>query len=178
MTLMEAVSDRLKRLKKEKKFTSYKIQKEGGVPRSTVGKLVSMKFNTVQLDTIYQIACTDWENDRHRDMFVVYKTPQIAEEGDIWQNHYTVLGVGLYGRRPVVSEEQFHEADLALCPLKDLEREPYCEQLAALQNVITGKVVLPEDIWNKILHGRIIFNTCPSWRDIPELFDKSAAGKS
>ena len=56
MTLMEAVSDRLKRLKKEKKFTSYKIQKEGGVPRSTVGKLVSMKFNTVQLDTIYQIA--------------------------------------------------------------------------------------------------------------------------
>ena len=58
MTLMEAVSDRLKRLKKEKKFTSYKIQKEGGVPRSTVGKLVSMKFNNVQLDTIYQIAST------------------------------------------------------------------------------------------------------------------------
>ena len=58
MTLMEAVSDRLKRLKKEKKFTSYKIQKEGGVPRSTVGKLVSMKLNTVQLDTIYQIAST------------------------------------------------------------------------------------------------------------------------
>lgn len=58
MTLMEAVSDRLKRLKKEKKFTSYKIQKEGGVPRSTVGKLVSMKFNTVQLDTVYQIAST------------------------------------------------------------------------------------------------------------------------
>ena len=101
-------------------------------------------------------------------MFVVCKTPQIAEEGYIWQNHYTVLGVGLYGRRPVVSEEQLHEADLALCSSKDLSHKPYCEQLAALQKVVTGKVVLPEDIWNKILHGRIIFNTCPSWRDIPE----------
>lgn len=58
MTLMEAVSDRLKKLQKEKGFTSYKIQKEGGVPRSTVGKLVSMKFKTVELDTIYQIVST------------------------------------------------------------------------------------------------------------------------
>ena len=55
---MEAVSDRLKKLQKEKGFTSYKIQKEGGVPRSTVGKLVSMKFKTVELDTIYQIVST------------------------------------------------------------------------------------------------------------------------
>lgn len=58
MTLMEAVSDRLKKLQVEKGFTSYKIQKEGGVPRSTVGKLVSMKFKTVELDTIYQIVST------------------------------------------------------------------------------------------------------------------------
>lgn len=58
MTLMEAVSDRLKRLQAEKGFTSYKIQKEGGVPRSTVGKLVSMKFKTVELDTLYQIVST------------------------------------------------------------------------------------------------------------------------
>lgn len=58
MTLMEAVSDRLKRLQAEKNFSNYKIQKEGGVPRSTVGKLVSVKFKTVQLDTIYQITTT------------------------------------------------------------------------------------------------------------------------
>lgn len=58
MTLMEAVSDRLKRLQAERSFTSYKIQKEGGVPRSTVGKLVSMKFKTVELDTLYQIVST------------------------------------------------------------------------------------------------------------------------
>ena len=58
MTLMEAVSDRLKRLQLEKNFTSYKIQKEGGVPRSTVGKLIAKKFKTVELNTIYQIAST------------------------------------------------------------------------------------------------------------------------
>lgn len=119
------------------------------------------------------VRCIDWEDDRRGDMFVVYKTPRIAEEGEIWQNHYTALGVGLYGRRPVVSEEQFHEADLALCSSKDLSHEPYGEQLSALQKAVTGKVVLPEDVWNRILHGRIIFNTCPSWRDIPELFGRS-----
>lgn len=58
MTLMDAVADRLKRLQVEKNFTNYRIQKEGGIPRSTVGKLVSKKFNTVQLDTIYQITST------------------------------------------------------------------------------------------------------------------------
>ena len=55
---MEAVSDRLKRLQAEKGFTSYKIQKDGGVPRSTVGKLIAMKFKTVELDTLYQIVST------------------------------------------------------------------------------------------------------------------------
>ncbi len=58
MTLMEAVADRLKRLQVEKNFTNYKIQKEGGIPRSTVGKLVSIKFKTVELNTIYQITST------------------------------------------------------------------------------------------------------------------------
>lgn len=117
---------------------------------------------------------TDWEDERGRDLFVVYKTPRPAEEGAIWQNHYTVLGVGLYGSMPAVSEEEFHEADLALCSQKDLEYYPYREQLLSLQNVIMGKVVLPEEIWNKILSGRIIFNTDPSWRDISELFRKNS----
>ena len=52
MELVEAVSARLERHEKKKWFTRYKIQKEGGVPRSTVGKLVARKFSTVQLDTI------------------------------------------------------------------------------------------------------------------------------
>ena len=58
MTLMEAVSDRLRRLQTENGYTSYRIQKEGGVPRSTVGKLISVKFKTVELDTLYQITQT------------------------------------------------------------------------------------------------------------------------
>lgn len=120
------------------------------------------------------VRLTDWEDERGRDLFVVYKTPQPAKEGAEWQNHYAVLGVGLYGRIPVVSEEEFHEADLALCSQKDLEYYPYREQLLSLQNVIMGKVVLPEEIWNKILSGRIIFNTDPSWRDISELFRKNS----
>lgn len=120
------------------------------------------------------VRLTDWEDERSHDLFVVYKTPQPAKEGAEWQNHYAVLGVGLYGRIPVVSEEKFHEADLELCAQKDLEYYPYREQLLSLQNVIMGKVVLPKEIWNKILHGRIMFNACPSWRDIPELFRENS----
>ena len=118
------------------------------------------------------VRCADREDDRRGDMFVVYKTPQPAEKGDIWQNHYTVLGVGLHGRLPVVSAERFHEADLALCLLEDSEHAHYGEQRAALRNAIMGKVVLPKELWDEILRGRIIFNACPSWRDIPELFGK------
>ena len=117
---------------------------------------------------------TDWEDERSRSLFVVYKTPQPAKEGAIWQNHYTVLGVGLYGRVPVVSEEELHEADLELCSHEDLEFEPYSEQLLALQKVVTGKVALPKELWNKIFSGRIMFNTCPSWRDIPQLFRQNS----
>ena len=116
---------------------------------------------------------TDWEDDRSRNLFVVYKTPRPAKEGAIWQNYYTVLGVDLYSRAPVVSREEFHEADLALCSPEDLEHEPYIEQLLALQKVVTGKVSLSKELWNKILDGRVIFNSRPSWRDIPELFGKS-----
>ena len=120
------------------------------------------------------VRLTDWEDERSRSLFVVYKTPQLAKDDVIWQNHYTVLGVGLYGGIPVVSEEEFHEADLALCSPEDLKYYTYSEQLLSLQNVIMGKVVLPEEIWNKILHGRIMFNACHSWRDIPELFRENS----
>ena len=120
------------------------------------------------------VRLTDWEDERSRSLFVVYKTPQPAVEVGVWQNLYTVLGVGLYGRVPVVSEEEFHEADLELCSSVDLEHYSYGEQLIALQKVVTGKVLLPEEIWNKILRGRIMFNACHSWRDIPELFRKNS----
>lgn len=75
---------------------------------------------------------------------------------------------------PVVSEEEFHEDDLELCLPEDLEYFTYGDQLIALQKVVTGKVALPKELWNKILNGRIIFNSFLSWRDIPELFRKNS----
>ena len=116
---------------------------------------------------------TDWEDDRSRDLYVVYRAPQPAKEGAIWQNHYTVLGIGVYGRLPQVGEETFHEADLAPCSAEDLQHYPYGEQLAALQRVIRGEITLSEKTWRDILRGRILFNTYPSWRDIPELFKEN-----
>ena len=114
---------------------------------------------------------TDWEDDRCNDLYVIYEAPQPAKEGAIWQNHYTALGIGLYEKLPRVYEEIFHEADLTLCPTEILEHYPYGKQLIALQSVIKGDIALPEKAWRDILHGRILFNECLSWRDIPELFN-------
>ncbi len=58
MTLIEAVSERLKSILSERGLTKYKVEKMGGVPRSTVGKVVSAKFKTIELNTLYQICAT------------------------------------------------------------------------------------------------------------------------
>ena len=118
------------------------------------------------------VTCTDREAENRHKVFVVYKAPECAKEGAIWQNHYSVLGIGVYDREPCVEKLQFHEADLA--PFST-EREycPYKQQLLALKNVIVGNVTLPQDIWNDILKGKILFNECFSWRDIPELYRKN-----
>ncbi len=58
MTLIEAVSKRLNAIMTEKGLTKYKIEKMGGVPRSTVGKVISTKFKTIELNTLYQICAT------------------------------------------------------------------------------------------------------------------------
>lgn len=58
MTLTEAVGKRLKALLTESGLTNYQVEKLGGVPRSTVGKVLSAKFKTVELNTLYQICAT------------------------------------------------------------------------------------------------------------------------
>ena len=58
MNLNEAVGIRLKKLLEEKEWNNYTIQKEGGVPRVTVGRIVDAKTKTVKLDTLYQITQT------------------------------------------------------------------------------------------------------------------------
>jgi predicted transcriptional regulator len=57
MTLDEAVAIRLKQLLDEKHWIGYSVQKEGGVPRSTVGKIM-MQQRSPKLSTIYQISST------------------------------------------------------------------------------------------------------------------------
>ena len=58
MKLNEAVGKRLKSLLEEKHWKNYSLQKEGGIPRSTVGLIVEAKRKTVKLETLYQITST------------------------------------------------------------------------------------------------------------------------
>lgn len=58
MTLNQAVGIRLKKLLEEKEWNNYTVQREGGVPRVTVGRIVGSKIKTVKLDTLYQITQT------------------------------------------------------------------------------------------------------------------------
>ncbi len=58
MKLSEAVGKRVEKLLNERNMTQYKLSKEGGIPRSTISVTVDGKYNTVKLDTVYQIAAT------------------------------------------------------------------------------------------------------------------------
>lgn len=58
MTLNQAVGIRLKKLLEEKEWNNNTVQREGGVPRVTVGRIVGSKIKTVKLDTLYQITQT------------------------------------------------------------------------------------------------------------------------
>ncbi len=58
MKLVEAIGIRVSALLNEKEFTLYKLQKEGGVPRSTVSDIILVKKKRVSTDTVYQICAT------------------------------------------------------------------------------------------------------------------------
>ena len=58
MKLNEAVGQRLKDLLQKKHWKNYSLQKEGGIPRSTVGLIIGAKRKTVKLETLYQITST------------------------------------------------------------------------------------------------------------------------
>ena len=58
MKLVEAIGKRVSGLLKERKMTLYKLQTEGGVPRSTVSDIILVKKKRVSTDTIYQICAT------------------------------------------------------------------------------------------------------------------------
>ena len=58
MKLVEAIGIRVGALLNENEFTLYKLQKEGGVPRSTVSDIILVKKKRVSTDTVYQICAT------------------------------------------------------------------------------------------------------------------------
>lgn len=58
MKLNEAVAERLQKLLDDRKWNRYSLQKEGGIPRSTVGLILNVKRQTIKLDTLYQITST------------------------------------------------------------------------------------------------------------------------
>ena len=58
MKLVQAISQRVEELLKQKGYTLYQLEKEGGVPRSTVSDVILVKKKRVSTDTIYQICAT------------------------------------------------------------------------------------------------------------------------
>ena len=58
MKLTKAVGIRIENLLKEKNITQYRLCKEGGIPRSTLSLIVKGSYETVKLDTIYQVVAT------------------------------------------------------------------------------------------------------------------------
>ena len=58
MTLIEAVGKRVADLLQKDNLPQYYLQREGGIPRSTVSLLVAGKHKSVKLDTIFEISAT------------------------------------------------------------------------------------------------------------------------
>lgn len=58
MTLYSAVLDRLKRLMQEKGATLYTLNKDGGIPKSTLSQVLNSKQERIMLDLLYEITTT------------------------------------------------------------------------------------------------------------------------
>lgn len=58
MKLNEAVAQRIQDLLEERNWSHYKLQKEGGIPRSTISVIINLQRNTIKLETLFQITQT------------------------------------------------------------------------------------------------------------------------
>ena len=56
MRLVEAIGIRVKNLLEDAGMTQYELSKQGGIPRSTMSVIISVKRNSVKSDTLFQIA--------------------------------------------------------------------------------------------------------------------------
>lgn len=55
MKLNQAVSARLSELLSEKEMTQYQLFVKSGVPKSTIGNVISCSYNSVKLRIIHEI---------------------------------------------------------------------------------------------------------------------------
>lgn len=58
MKLVEAIGARLQEVMKEKNYNYYRIQRDGGVDRSTVSDIAQAKYKAVVTNTLYAILQT------------------------------------------------------------------------------------------------------------------------
>lgn len=58
MKLSKAIGKRVEILLREHNMTQYRLSKKGGIPRSTISVIIDGKYDTVKLDTVYQITAT------------------------------------------------------------------------------------------------------------------------
>ena len=58
MTLYDAVLQRLKQIMAEKNASLYTLNKEGGIPKSTLSQVLNKKQKKIKLDLIYDILST------------------------------------------------------------------------------------------------------------------------
>ena len=58
MTLYDAVLQRLKQIMAEKNASLYTLNKEGGIPKSTLSQVLNKKQKKIKLDLLYDILST------------------------------------------------------------------------------------------------------------------------
>ncbi len=58
MKMVEAIGTRLEEIMKEKDYNYYRIERDGGVDRSTVSDIAQAKYKSVVVNTLYSILQT------------------------------------------------------------------------------------------------------------------------
>jgi len=58
MKMVEAIGIRLQELMKEKDYNYYRLERDGGVDRSTVSDIAQAKYKSVVINTLYSILQT------------------------------------------------------------------------------------------------------------------------
>lgn len=58
MRMVEAIGARLQEIMKEKDYNYYRIERDGGVDRSTVSDIALAKYKSVVVNTLYAVLQT------------------------------------------------------------------------------------------------------------------------